>query len=146
VCATSNVAADAVGFVDFEDAETWSNAAHAGESEDAKPVKVGVRAVSGEQIAEIKVDVDASMGQFFAKLRAQQFDSDELKQFEKQGSLVFLTPASLEVFGECMWWMWDMYCRPMNCRCVKAEVNANRPLIFQVILTWTSDNHTCMDE
>ena len=63
--APSNVAADAVGFVDFEYAETWSNEAHAGESEDAKPVKVGVRAVSGEQIAEIKVDYDASMGQAF---------------------------------------------------------------------------------
>ena len=109
--APSNVAADAFGFVDFEDAETWSNEAHAGESEDAKPVKVGVRAVSGEQIAEVKVDVDASMGQFFAKLRAQQFDSDELKQFEKQGILVLLTSASLGVFGDGRWWMSNMYCR-----------------------------------
>jgi len=150
--------ADAVGFVDSEDAETWSNQADAGECEDAKPVKVELRAVSGERIAEIVVDYNANMGQFFARLQAQRVDSNELKQFEKHGILVLLTSASLGVFGEGMWWMSDMYCRPMSCRCVKAEVNANRPLTFQVILTsnrindfgagptWTSDDHTSMDE
>ena len=138
--APSTLAADAVGSVDSEDAETWSNQADAGESEDAKPVKVELRAVSGERIAEIEVDYDASMGQFFAKLQAQRVDSDELKQFEKHGILELLSSASLGVLGEGMWSMSDMYCWPMRCRCVKAEVDANRPLIFQVILTRKQSN------
>jgi hypothetical protein len=108
VYAPSTLAADAVGSVDSEDAETWSNQADAGESEDAKPVKVELRAVSGERIAEIEVDYDASMGQFFAKLQAQRVDSDELKQFEKHGILELLTSASLGVLGEGMWSMSDM--------------------------------------
>ena len=58
------------------------------------------------------VTYDVSMGLFFAKVQAQRFDSDELKQCEKQGILVLLTSASLEVFGEGMWQMWGMYCRP----------------------------------
>jgi hypothetical protein len=121
-----------------DESETWSNRADSGESEVAKPVKVELRAVSGERIAEIEVDCDSSMGQFFAKLRAQRFDSDELKQFKKHGFLVLLTSACLGS-GEGMWKMSDMYCRPMNCRCVKAEVDANRPLIFQVILSDASN-------
>ena len=84
------------------------------------------------------------MGQFFAKLRAQRFDSDELNQCEDQGTVVLL--ASLGMFGEGRWWMSDMYCWLMSCGCVKAEDGANRPLIFQVILTLTSDKHTSMDD
>lgn len=148
------MAADAVGFVDSEDAETWSNQADAGESEEATP-KVELRAVSGERIAEIVVDYNASMGQFFARLQTQRVDSNKLKQFEKHGFLALLTSACLGS-GEGLWEMSDIYCRPMSTGCVKAEVDANRPLIFQVILsdasnrindfgtgpTWTSDNHT----
>ena len=101
-----------------DESETWSNQADAGKSEHAKPVKVELRAVSGERIAGIEVEYNASMGKFFARLQAQRDDSDELKQFKKHGFLVLLTSAC-PGSGEGMWKMSDMcstvlvqYCRP----------------------------------
>ena len=97
-------------------------------------VSIELRYISGNFIARFEAERNASMGQYFARLRSEGVPEDVLRVFEGRGSLVLLESEDLGARGEVKWSMGDMYCRPAVGSCAGAELEAGRPLVFQVVL------------